>query len=136
MWVDTYPYALFTYACVKRGAILIIVSSNGIRFEKIAGNCSRSRLRAKASVLHSQRILGALDGYHVGGRHDNAFVDAFREAVRKSERVSVGRIVDGTKTCKVEGREGETSVGNYAAKDRRQTNANGPVWLTVRGLNE
>jgi len=44
--------ALFTRVCVKRGAILITVPSNGIRLEKIAGNCSRSRLRAKAFATH------------------------------------------------------------------------------------
>lgn len=92
--------ALFTRACVKRGAILIVVPSNGIRFEKIAGNYSRSRLRAKASVVHSRRILAV----PTTDRHDNAFVDAFREAVRKSERVSVVRVSSPTVACRAEGR--------------------------------
>lgn len=85
--------ALFTRACVKRGAILIIVPSNGIRFEKIAGNCSSSRSRAKASMLHSRSILGTFNGCHTEDRHDNAFVDAFREVVWKSERVSIERLI-------------------------------------------
>ena len=85
--------ALFTHACVKRGAILIIVLSNGIRFEKIAGNCSCSRSQVKASMLHSRRIFGTFNGCHAEDRHDNAFVDAFRETVQKSEHVSIERVV-------------------------------------------